>query len=74
MYLKEMQRTIRQQPLTTTWEREILRKKKKRREILKASARVQIFNVTESRRQQFWKWRFRRYTQVYRHTARTIPE
>lgn len=73
MYLKEMQRTIRQQPLTTTWEREILRKKK-RREILKASAHVQIFNVTESRRQQFWKWRFRRYTQVYRHTARTIPE
>lgn len=52
MYLKEMQRTIRQQPLTTTWEREILRKKK-RREILKASAHVQIFNVTESRRQQF---------------------
>lgn len=61
MYLKEMQQTIRQQSLTT-WEREILRKKKKRREILKASARVQIFNDTESRRQQFWKWRFRRYT------------
>lgn len=44
--LKKVQRAIRQQLLSTAWEHEILCKEKE--EILKASARVQIFNVAGS--------------------------